>query len=123
MLPPSDPRWTDVRPPGVSRPPRVPPDDVYPIGTDRTITPRRDRPLRTPKMAKVEVVRHPYLRDRLRPARRHAWIHRLTAEQLCLVAQLPMTTDGGLDLSMAWPAHLLHRLMYAIRPQHLRGPP
>src|SRR6266568_8043536 len=58
MLPPSDPRWTDVRPPGVSRPPRVPPDDVYPIGTDHTITPRRDRPLRTPKMAKVEVDQH-----------------------------------------------------------------
>ncbi len=46
MLPPSDPEWTNVSQPGVSRPPGGPPDDVYPIGTDRTITPRRDRPLR-----------------------------------------------------------------------------
>jgi hypothetical protein len=63
MLPPSDPGWTDVRPPGVSRPPPVPPDDVYPIGTDRTVTPCRDRPLRTPKMAKVELFGNPLNRS------------------------------------------------------------
>jgi hypothetical protein len=38
MLPPSDPEWTDVSRPGVSRPLQVPAGDVYPTGTDRTIT-------------------------------------------------------------------------------------